>query len=158
MRRFYSVATVRCGICALRVRRRAGSTSLSTGRDEPRSRCGLRSRHNTRASDDEDSPEVLRVDPAGGVDRKRGVGRPNRPIQEDFLLQRPVPADGVEEAIFAVGVDDARGVDRRLVDAPLEAVGMIRDTGDRAVRVPLTAQGVGVGETPIRERGSRPAT
>src|SRR2546421_9816131 len=84
-------------------------------------------------ADGEEMSGVLRVNAAVRGDRQRRVAGAEGELQEDALLDRPSLGDGVEEAVLAVRVDGAAGVDGRRVHAPLEALGLRGDAGDDAV-------------------------
>src|SRR5436853_3337514 len=72
-------------------------------------------------ADREQMAGVLRVDLAIRAERGRRVGRAQRQLLEDFLAQSASVIDGKQVAIFAVGIDQALRINRKLVDAPLEA-------------------------------------
>src|SRR5215831_20809895 len=71
----------------------------------------------TLLADHEQRSFVLRVDLPVGADRKRRVRRAESLIEEDVRFQGPTLVDCVQIAVFAVGVDDAVGVDNRRIDA-----------------------------------------
>src|SRR5256885_15022882 len=85
-------------------------------------------------SDGEEMPGVLRVDAAVRADRQWRVAGAEGELQEDALLDRPSLRDRVEEAVLAVRVDGAVGVDGGRVHAPLEAADLRGDAADAAVR------------------------
>ena len=58
-------------------------------------------------------------------------------------------ADGVEIAVFTVGINHAICVHHRCVHAPFKTVGMVGNAGYAAVRIARAAQGVGVLEIPL---------
>src|SRR5207248_6653064 len=92
---------------------------------------------------------VLRVDLAVAADRGRRVGRADGELLEDVLLLRAALIDRVEVAVLAVRIDDARCIDHEGVDAPLEALRMVADAGDVAVRVARAALGIRVLIAPL---------
>src|SRR5436305_9168075 len=87
---------------------------------------------------------VLGVDLAVGADRQRRVGGTDGELEEEVLAQGAVGTDDVEVAVLAVVVDVAALVDRRSIDAELEARRMIVDAGDVAAGVAVAANGVQV--------------
>ncbi len=70
-------------------------------------------------------------------------------LLQKFRIQRAALIDDVEVAVFTVRVDQAILVNHRSVDAPLEAVRVVRYATDGTVRVARTAQRVGVLELPL---------
>src|ERR1700720_625380 len=103
-------APARCVENALR-RREAGGGGTRSGGSVP--------------ADDEERAEVLGEDLAVRTDGDRRVGGADREVQEKRAgAQAAALVDDVEVAVLAVGVDHAVAVDRRRVDAPLEAVRM----------------------------------
>ena len=88
--------------------------------------------------------EILRVDLSIRADRDGCIGGAEREIQEETLCQDASLRDRVEVPIFAVRIDDSVRVDRDVVDAELESVGVVRHAGDRIVRVANAALRVGV--------------
>src|SRR5262249_56408510 len=71
---------------------------------------------------------------------------------KDLLLEGATLVDGVDVAVLAVGVDDPVAVDRRGVDAPLEAVGVVRLNDGGALELPFDGQ---AGAQLCDEEGSR---
>src|SRR5260370_585896 len=100
-------------------------------------------------ADDEQPAVVLRVDPPFGIHRGRRIGGADGELLEDALQEDAALPNGIEVAVFAVGIDHAISVHDSGVHAPLEAVGMVRLATQRAVRVPGAALRVGVLETPL---------
>src|SRR2546425_7548848 len=92
---------------------------------------------------------VLRVNFSVAAQRRRRVGRAQRQLLEDLLLQTSALADRVQVAVLAVGVYYSVRVNRRSIDAPLEAIRVVRNAGYRAVRISRAAQRVGVLEGPL---------
>src|SRR2546425_3683040 len=92
---------------------------------------------------------VLRVNFSVAAQRRRRVGRAQRQLLEDLLLQTSALADRKQVAVLAVGVYYSVRVNRRSIDAPLEAIGVVRDAGYSAVRISRAAQRVGVLESPL---------
>src|SRR5436305_9283816 len=87
---------------------------------------------------------VLGVDLAVGSDRQRRVGGAHRAVKKEVLAQGPVGTDDVKVAVLAVVVDVAEAVDRRGVDAELEADRVVVDAGDVAAGVAGAAQRIQV--------------
>src|SRR5262249_16571051 len=89
-------------------------------------------------------PVVLGVNPAVVVDGSWRIGCTNGQLLEDTLNLHTSLPDGVEIAVFAVGVDHAVSVYHRGIHAPLKAVGMVGNARDGAVGIAGAALGVGV--------------
>ena len=123
-----------------------GDRDASSGREENLGRPCSRS----IAGHDQVS-EILRVDLSIRADRDGVIGGAEREIQEETLCQDAPLRDRVEVPIFAVRIDDSVRVDRDVVDAELESVGVVRDAGDRIVRVADTALRVWCSAIAIRE-------
>src|SRR5262245_49186914 len=112
----------------------------------------LRSQPDARLSSyNKKMPIVLGIDPSIAVDRSRSIGCANGKLLEDVLNQNTALADGVEVAVFAVGVDRTVGIHHSGVHAPLKAVGMVGNTGDCPIRIACAALGVGVLKAPDRK-------
>src|SRR5258707_15760826 len=77
---------------------------------------------------------VLRVQPAVGTDRDRRIAGAESQLQEVCVLEEAALGDRVKIAVLAVRVDRAGDVDGRRVDAPFEAVRLLVDAEDVAVR------------------------
>src|SRR5215831_6099031 len=66
--------------------------------------------------DSEQRPFVLGIDLAVRTDRQRGVRGAQRQVEEEVLLKCPTLPDGVDVAIFAVGVHHTLLIDYRGVN------------------------------------------
>src|SRR6266536_3266969 len=86
-------------------------------------------------------PGILRVDSAGAVDGRRGVGCAERKLLENSRHADRSLRNLEKIAVFAVGVQRSVRIDDETVDAPFEAVRMIADAGDVSIRIPRAAQG-----------------
>src|SRR3989442_847228 len=87
---------------------------------------------------------VLRVNFPVAAQRCRRVSRAQLQLLEDLLLQGPTLVDREQVTVLAVSVYHSVRVNRRSIDAPLEAIVVVRNAGYRAVRISLAAQRVGV--------------
>src|SRR5580704_15415542 len=92
---------------------------------------------------------VLGIDFSVPAKRSRSVGCADGELLEDFLLQDSALTDCVQVAVFAVGVHRSVPIHYWSVDAPLEAMGMIGDAGQRTIRVSCTALGIRVLKAPL---------
>src|SRR5256885_12633100 len=88
-------------------------------------------------------PIVLRIDSSVGVHGCRSISRTNSKLLEDVLNERASLANGVEVAVFAIGIGHAIGIHHGCVHAPLKTVGMVGNAGDRPIRIAGAALGVG---------------
>src|SRR5262249_39205797 len=76
-----------------------------------------------------------------GTDRERSVSCAKREIQKQILPECSTLVDGIDIAIFTVGVHHSITVHHRCVDAPLEpnvhplVSGTVGDTRDAAIRI-----------------------
>jgi hypothetical protein len=87
-------------------------------------------------------PGILGVELAIGTDGERSVSRAQREIQEVNDAgggeNASVPLrQNVEISIFTFSVDVAVRIHRRHVDAPLEAIGVVRDAAQRAISIAM---------------------
>src|SRR5262245_15714508 len=106
-----------------------------------------RSSLSVRAAEHGELAVVEGVDPAARVERDRGVGSAERLVEEGLGLEHAALADLVDVAVLGVGVHVAARVDRRGVDAPLEAVlvGLAVGGGIGALKGPVGLPRAGLG-------------
>src|SRR5262245_13491046 len=102
-----------------------------------------------RVAHHEKVAEVLRVYLSIGTDRHRRVSRAYRELQESLLPERAALIDRKNVTVLAVGVYNAVAIYAERVHAPLEAVWMIINASDRAIRLASTTERVCVLELPF---------
>src|SRR6266481_2005489 len=85
-------------------------------------------------ADNKQMAVVLGIYPSFGVQRGRRVRRSDGQLLEDALQEDASLADGVQVAVFAVGVYHAVGIDDGRVHAPFEAIRMVGLATERTVR------------------------
>src|SRR5262249_47882862 len=102
-----------------------------------------------RIAHDEKVAEVLRIYLSVRTDGHRRVSRAYRELQKSLLLERAALIDRKDVTVLAVGVSNAVAIYAECIHAPLEAVWMIINASDRAVRLASATERVCVLELPF---------
>src|SRR5258708_11841135 len=92
---------------------------------------------------------VLRIDPAVVVQRGRSISGANGELLEDVLNQDTSLPNSVEVTVFTVGVDCAVGIHHGGIHAPLKAVRVVGNAGNRSISITGTGLSVRILEAPL---------
>src|SRR5262249_46480146 len=92
---------------------------------------------------------VLRVNLAVGAERGWGIGRFERQLLEEPLVQGAPLIEHVEVAVFTIRVYQSVLVDDIGIDAPLETMRMIGNASEAAIGIARATLRIGVFELPL---------